>query len=77
MDVQMPRVQVMHMDVRMARGAWMRRSGDAQERLLEERAIGVSPAGSLLVHLRLTVILEPDPLDQAELCFQPVDVFLF
>jgi hypothetical protein len=28
----MPRAQVMHMDVRMARGAWMRRSGDALER---------------------------------------------
>jgi hypothetical protein len=25
---------VMHTDVRMARGAWMRRSGDALERLL-------------------------------------------
>ena len=33
----MPQAQVMHMDVRMARGAGMRRSGDAHERLLQER----------------------------------------
>ncbi|SFT46608.1 hypothetical protein SAMN05216264_101488 [Pseudomonas marincola] len=34
-------------------------------------------ADDLLVHLRLQVILQAHCLDQAQLSFQPVDVFFF
>jgi hypothetical protein len=87
----MPRVHVMHKDVRMPWAHGCAGAADALERrtrwngsfrteanvhLAAPRSLS-AVRRSLLVHLRLTVVLKAYALNQIELRFQPVNMFFF